>query len=54
MEPSDTAAAAAPAKGSAAETDKTAEETNPEITATEQIECLSLSQPIVLYHHPPN
>ena len=53
MELGDTATAA-PAGGSAAKIDETAEETDPEIAAAEQIECLPLSQPIVPSHPPPN
>ena len=53
----DTAAVAAPARGSApdtTETNRAAEEPYPGIAATEQIECLPLSQPIVSSHSPPN
>ena len=57
MESDDTAAAIVPAGESApdtTETDGAAKELDSEITATEQIEFLPLSQPTVSYDHPPS
>ena len=53
MEPGDTAVAT-PAGESALDTDETTEEPDLEIAATEQIECLPLSQPTIPSDPPQN